>query len=341
MKYSFTDKFLSTGTIFETRKNRFLIGYGERHWHEKECDSVFSPQWYFPDFFLTLQKPWFTHQYWEEVTKQELLDRLGTEEASQVATWKSFGEFYFETAFRTFISSSNLKKIVPYFFHLTDQPLSLKNRLLAALKKESKLSLYGFWDGQEGLLGATPETLFEFQADGSIQTEACAGTIVNEETPDATQVKKLEHEHFLVIQDISESLTPFGKVEIKGSKWHPFGALQHLITPINLIPNKPLAFQQVVEKLHPTAAIGAHPKDIGMKWLIDYDRTFSRHRFAAPAGCLFQGQAVCRVGIRNMQWDARQTRIGAGVGVIKSSVLEEEKIELQAKIAAIKVHFNL
>lgn len=336
--------FLSLGTLFETKKNTILLGYGSRVWLEKDSDSKIEPKWYFPDYFLRMKKPWFIHECWEEVTKEELINRLGEKETEKEILWENSNEAFFDKAFENLHSlllAKTLYKAVPYLFHLTQGPISIKNRLLSSLKKENNLLLYGFWDEKEGILGATPETLFEIKADGSVATEACAGTVTDQQKLDSAQNEKLHKEHNFVVQNIMEALSEFGRFEVGHTEWRPFIPLKHLVTSLRLVPSKRLPFQLLVEKLHPTAAVGAYPKTPGMSWLIDYDQKLSRNRFGAPVGCLFPNGAICRVGIRNMQWDSSNARIGVGVGVIEASTLAEEKNEIAAKMAAVKGIFNL
>jgi menaquinone-specific isochorismate synthase len=307
------------------------------------------PQWYFPDFFLTMPTPWATHENWELLTSEELIkrlgnERLGNEEEPIKIAWESPFEDAFDRGFeqlKNLFLEKKLAKAVPYMSHTGSGPVSLKQMLLAGLKNASALALYGCWDEHEGILGATPELLFELENEQQLNTMACAATLSFDEEPTAALASKLQKEHGVVISCIEEALKPLGSVNIGQTHWQRFQALKHLITPIECALKQPISFQQIVERLHPTSALGAYPKEEGMKWLASYDKQVPRKRFGAPVGCVFQERAICRVGIRNVQWEAHTAMIGAGVGVIAESTIHEEKKELLAKIATVKGNFNL
>ena len=99
--------------------------------------------------------------------------------------------------------------------------------------------------------------------------------------------------------------------------------------PIEVILEQPIDFKAATTALHPTPALGAFPKEAGFTWLENYNQQMPRGRYGAPVGCLLNNQATCIVAIRNVQWKGSQAKIGAGCGIVKESVLENEWNEIR------------
>lgn len=339
------DPFLNEGTLF-AKGDRLLIGYGKRSWHSNPISSS-QPIWYFPDFFLEDKTPWFTHKHWECISLHELKQRYQLV-SSPPLVWHKPYEFQFKNSFQelqTAFQSGYLTKAVPYLFESCTYrmtPSLLKSMLSSILNysKNSAFQPYGFWNAKEGMLGATPELLFECN-EQTLSSMACAGTLYKDQNPDAFLEKKLLKEHQIVITDLQEKLSPYGKIEMGITNWQPFNALRHLVTPLHLQLIKRPNFEQLIKALHPTAALGAYPKVNGKEWLKNYNNLIPRKRFGAPFGCIFQNEAIFRVAIRNVQWDENQLSIGAGVGVIQESSFKEEEKEILAKLNSIKESLSL
>jgi menaquinone-specific isochorismate synthase len=99
----------------------------------------------------------------------------------------------------------------------------------------------------------------------------------------------------------------------------------------------------MIEKLHPTPALGAFPKKDGRTWLLDYEnRGVPRMRLGAPFGAI-SSQGFCRtvVAIRNLQWKNSTLWIGAGCGIINQSLVDREWQEILGKIRSVKKLFGL
>jgi len=343
------DKFLMCGAIFAKGEDHFLIGYGKRIWSQHAVNSS-SPSWYFPDFFLESQMPWFTHEYWSCISRIELISLLGSKFMElEPLIWEKLCEDVFERSFcdlQQKFAEKTLLKVVPYLVERSscrnsnERLLQMLNALLKHVEK-GRMAIYGFWDMHEGILGATPELLFEQDGEVSVRSMACAATLPANAKPTQILEHKLLKEHQIVVDDMVSSLTVLGKVSVGKTGWQSFRTLQHLITPMLLQAKKTINFEQLIAALHPTAALGAYPKAEGMKWLKNYASQIPRKRYGAPVGYQLNGTAVCHVGIRNVQWDENGFLIAAGSGIIPESNLEEEKREISVKISAIKGSLNL
>jgi menaquinone-specific isochorismate synthase len=151
-------------------------------------------------------------------------------------------------------------------------------------------------------------------------------------------------EHRLVVDDIARRLAPFGNVEIGALGVMRLPGIAHLITPIFFIESgdEPMSFSEMVRRLHPTAALGVSPRnDAGERWLREADRDVHRRWFGAPFGYEDDRLSIALVGIRNLEWNGREVRIGSGAGIIAESVLELEIDELRQKREQVKALFGL
>lgn len=343
------EEFIQSGTIASLQKDLFLVGWGEREEFEDQGEvSKSTPSFYFPDFFLKSVKPWFVHKKWQTMSIQELLDCLPKNQvACHSLRWNApdYSQFFSTYAhLQDLLNQKNLLKAVPYSFVMCPEmmtPLRLCQSLSSVLRYtfSQPLYVYGFWGKEEGMLGASPEMLFRCTKEKILETVACAGTYgrTKQQKKLLTDVKEL-HEHNLVVEGITNCLTPFGDVQKGSTSILKLPSLSHLITPIHVNLHSSFEFESIVRAMHPTPALGAFPRGLGNLWLDSYQKIVDRKRFGAPAG-YYNPQdknASCFVAIRNVQWDKRGLAIGAGCGIVKGSCLENEWQEINLKIQTIK-----
>ncbi|MEO6260709.1 MAG: chorismate-binding protein, partial [Thermoanaerobaculia bacterium] len=203
---------------------------------------------------------------------------------------------------------------------------------------------YGYSYQSHGLIGATPELLFQGSTIG-YRTMALAGTKPLAQRAQLLSDPKELREHRLVIDDIVRRLSPFGNVEIG-----PLGTLQlpriaHLVTPIFFKENgaEKMSFTDMIRRLHPTAALGVSPRtEAGERWLREADRGVKRRAFGAPFGLEREDRSgLALVGIRNVQWTADRVRVGSGAGLLSDSRIDRELEELHDKREQVKALFGL
>lgn len=334
--------FLLTGTLLSIDSDHVLLGWGKRSWRSSPIGE--QPNFYYPDFFLKTANPWFTQEFWTIINPAELLSLL-PDSSRPSLDWVCTDKSIFESAFtdlQNLFEKGRLDKAVPYIFERTSVKFSqsLLSHLLQntiSYSQNCPVYVYGMWADGEGILGATPEILFDYDAP-FIKTVACAGTY---SAGKFTIDPKTIHEHQLVVQGIREALDVFGNVNAGEMGYREFGALGHLVTPIELILETPCDFLGLVKALHPTPALGAFPREAGLRWLERYQTHVSRGRFGAPLGYVYRGKSRCVVAIRNVQWDAKGLSIGAGCGVVSASRVEDEWNELQLKLNTIKGFLGL
>jgi menaquinone-specific isochorismate synthase len=351
------DQFAKSGAIIRINENEVLIGWGNRLWMDKPHPSFYKPQFFFPDFFFNNKQLCFEHENFAVLTLEHLLSVLSKAPLTPAKNfnWKNdFKDLFFENVrnLQSLFKDNVLVKAVPYAFEhssvsFTQQDLlrSLKN--LVQSVSNQKLHLYGFWDQKQGILGATPEILFKYNGtdrQSHLETIACAGTLPSDGDLDSfINDSKEGYEHQLVVDGISQSLKPYGEVFNGKRQVLKLATLSHLITPITVHLKNQLDFQEVTKALHPTPALGAFPKEVGMQWLRQYQLSVPRERFGAPVGCYYEEgkKLISLVAIRNVQWDTNGSKICAGCGVVPESKVEKEWQEIELKIRSVKAMMGL
>jgi len=338
---------LNSVSLLSLKDGLVLIGYGPyQKYTNLETIDPEKPVFFVQDFFLSSNDAWLQHEYSEELSAKELKQHLKTFPQQQI-DWQTHDQATFETAFsqlQSLFTEKKLEKAVPYIFTFTSELMTLNqlsNSLYQALDflQDYPGYLYGHWSNNQGFLGLTPETLFEYQANQHIiKTMALAGTKKVENSHEFINNQKELREHQLVIEGLKESLASTGKIHIGETSILKLPKLCHLYTPIEIECQGAFDFEAIVRCMHPTPALGAFPKEAGKKWLADYQAKINRRSYGAPFGVYLieKGYALCLVGIRQVQWDENGMRIGAGCGIIKESLLEKEWQEIALKTASIR-----
>ncbi len=343
------NSFLQRGLVMSTPEGQLLMGWGKQSFNSQPNPQA-APSFYLPDFFLSNDQ-WITFECCEKVSKEGLLQLLqaNTGQPPVSCYWKNSGkETFFDQFYKLqqLLTSGALIKAVPFVAEESPGVLS-QEQLIYSLKAALNYLqlhpgyLYGYWDEDQGILGVTPELLFQAERNSELKlsTSACAGTLGRLIEPqDFLKDPKELHEHQVVIDGIIEALSPYGSVTIGELQLLKLGRLTHLLTPIHASLDSKLSFPTVLKALHPTPALGAFPKQAGWQWLLDYQSVFKRHRYGAPVGYVGEGdrEATFYVAIRNVQWDSEKKYIAAGCGVVARSRPEKEWDEIQLKLQAIK-----
>jgi len=204
-----------------------------------------------------------------------------------------------------------IEKAVPTVFAKADRAenVNFPTLFAYALVNRGKSSVYAFITSNDGVVGATPELLFDMNLPSrSLKTMALAGTRATEEeaTHPLLQDHKELHEHNLVILDIKQKLKRFGEVSSGLTETWNLGKITHLRTDIEclLSLNKALPdlFVELIETLHPTPALGLSSEKLDYRWLKTLHGAKERFRFGAPFGIWNPELGdVIYVAIRNIQ----------------------------------------
>jgi menaquinone-specific isochorismate synthase len=332
----------------QTAPGRVFVGWGP--FEQLPFRRAERPAFYVTDFFLDDPHPWRHPAAWEELSIDELVSRFEQHDVPAVE-WDtpSLDDFtkLFDSA-QASMSRGDFNKVVPVLFEsgrFTKRGEWWRHFLSQLTTLPSGLRAYGYSYNRHGMIGATPEVLFEAEKRG-YRTMALAGTRPVSHADELLRDPKERLEHRLVVDDIVRRLAPFGNVEIG-----PLGVLRlpqiaHLITPIFFAEaggGERMSFAEMVRRLHPTAALGISPRTpVGERWLREADRGIRRRTFGAPFGLEREDlSALALVSIRNVQWQGDAVRVGSGAGLLPASRLDREFEELRQKRDQVKALFGL
>lgn len=336
-------EFLQRGALMAWSEDCWIIAWGEAERADRPDPD--RPSFYAPDFFLRETKPWRIYPVVAAVSPDGLAQVLQTHDATR--RWEPFDEKAFAAAFAKVsgeFREGRLQKAVPAVFETSGGPLGTNEReraLRHVANLPAGLMPYGFWDERGGVLGASPELLFE--DDGvEVHTVAVAGTARSGVMPEVMMDDPKErNEHRLVLEDVAAQLATLGCVTKGTTRLWRIGMLSHLRTDLRVAPEKKTDFNELVARLHPTPAVGIAPRGDWRELLAIIDGA-PRGYFAAPFGlALPGGRSRCLVAIRGVQWDRETTRCGAGCGIVPGSDLARETAELRLKLSATRGNLGL
>ncbi len=321
---------------------------------------------YAPDFFQSDPLPWLAFTESHHLTLKELEEQLlhwserdslpsAQEESWQEPDLEVFKEDFFQA--QELFRRGLAKKVVPLVFAQRPGSVSRDQRkraLLQALRSLKYLNsskgwgpsswLYGYWSESEGegLLGLSPELLFCLTKPGELRSLALAGTGSLDGPPLLSDPKQLA-EHNWVVQGLCDRLGGLGEVKVGPTFEWALSHLKHLRTDMEVGLSKAPDFLDLVNRLHPTAALGSYPLEALPLWIERAsDSNRSRGRFGAPFGFYQKpevGPSWAVVAIRNLQWSQGQTLLGSGCGLVAQSQLLDEWNELNLKRSAVRKIF--
>ncbi len=195
--------------------------------------------------------------------------------------------------------------------------------------------------GYKTFLGCTPERLISFKKN-YLLTEALAGSIQRGTTAsedafmgkELMQSSKNAHEHNYVIRAIEQKLAPFVKRIEKGTKpiIKKLTNVQHLFTPITAWLKEDINPLTILEKLHPTPAVGGYPWSQAKPYIRELE-DFDRGWYAGPVGWLnSHNSGEFAVAIRSGLIEENSATFYAGCGIVADSDAETEWKETILKL---------
>ena len=345
---------LENGFVIQTLDNKYLLGKGP--FIRGVQARPFSL--YRPDFFLEDKKPWIYPQQLFILNPKQMNDFLF--EKNSTDKRKSFQKSLFD--FKDFFSHSSqpnftsyqecfvqakqeihknkFQKVVPVFAEEFFKKPSLLKFLQNLFQNTCFLQgfLYGCWDKQSGVLGFTPEFLFDLDQN-HFSSMALAGTDLQNSASllkDNKQVK----EHYFVVKGLKEDLSDLAVWRSQKTSEMIFPPLKHLRTDLEGSLTTLFDFERTVRVLHPTSAVGGYPKKAAWTWLKEHRSQKQRSFFSAPFG-FFENhkKAFCLTALRNLQWNQEKSHIFSGAGWIAESCLQKEWHELSLKRKQVKSFF--
>lgn len=239
------------------------------------------------------------------------------------------------------LSKVVLARAVDVLYEKLRSPLPILKRLRKAYP-DCFSFLFNPGKGQL-FLGATPERLARF-GNGAVHLGALAGTMARGEGPEQDDALargllesgKERSEHQIVVDAIVECIQGLGEIERPSRpEVVKLSNLQHLYTPITLHTREPVSIISMVERLHPTPAVGGHPRATALERIRRFEN-FERGWYAAPMGWLnAQGEGEFVVALRACTLKANRARLFAGGGIVADSDPEREYLETELKLEPI------
>jgi isochorismate synthase len=190
--------------------------------------------------------------------------------------------------------------------------------------------------GRATFVGATPERLVEKRG-MQIATEALAGSVSTEEVNGERLLlespKDLE-EHALVVQALKEDLSPVCSHLTLPEKpmVRRLRTILHLRTPVSGKLAEPMHVLSLVDRLHPTPAVGGLPRERAIEF-IAREEPVERGWYAAPIGWIdSRGDGEFVVALRSGLFTGGEVHLYSGAGIVKDSDPAQEYEETELKL---------
>jgi menaquinone-specific isochorismate synthase len=212
-------------------------------------------------------------------------------------------------------------------------------KAVASRSSETTLFAFGFREGSL-FMGATPETLY--RRDGNeVVSEAVAGTRARGKNGDEEarlreellSCEKENREFASVQRFISEALkTTCSGIEEGPKQVVTASHLQHFYQMYRGSLKKSVSDRDLIDALHPTSAIGGHPRKEALDFIASHE-PFERGWYAAPVGWIEKERSHFAVGIRSALIEDDKLHLFAGTGIVAGSDAHREWQELEHKIS--------
>ncbi|MDQ1001119.1 menaquinone-specific isochorismate synthase [Neobacillus niacini] len=200
--------------------------------------------------------------------------------------------------------------------------------------------IFVFESNGDCFIGATPERLVKKQGKNVFST-CLAGSIrrgKNEEEDHflgqtLLNDQKNLNEHGFVVEMIKEALEESCEEIILPDKPQlmKIRDIQHLYTPVIGKCQKDASLLLLVERLHPTPALGGLPKQEAVEKIRQVEE-LDRGFYAAPLGWVdYRGNGEFSVSIRSGLIQGKEASLFAGCGVVANSDSESEYLETSLK----------
>jgi menaquinone-specific isochorismate synthase len=197
---------------------------------------------------------------------------------------------------------------------------------------------FAFRFGDATFLGATPERLLHKRG-RRLETEALAGSIdAGADSPERrlqASAKDLE-EHALVVSAITSALAPLcdtprlpARPGVRSLKH-----LLHLCTPIQAVLSRDTHVLELLERLHPTPAVGGVPTAASLACIERFE-SFDRGWYAGAIGWFDALEdADFNVALRSGLVRSERAWLYAGAGIVRESRAALEYAETTLKLSA-------
>ncbi|MGM8211943.1 isochorismate synthase [Virgibacillus sp. W0430] len=209
------------------------------------------------------------------------------------------------------------------------------------INKQKNSFIFAFEQGEDCFLGATPERLVKIHGTSLFST-CLAGTAPRGRTKmEDNQIseallhdEKNREEHDYVVQMIKKSVEDYcTDIDIPTEPIvYQLKNLHHLYTPVHAKIKKEVSLFDIIEKLHPTPALGGVPREESLAFIRENEQ-LDRGWYGAPVGWIdSKGNGEFAVAIRSGLIQGDEVSLFAGCGVMKDSNPEAEYEETKVKL---------
>jgi len=220
-------------------------------------------------------------------------------------------------------------------------PFDAARALQTLTKNYADCTLFAIARDDQCFLGATPERLVQLRA-GQVKTMSLAGSIARgksaaeDERLGQTLLRsdKDRAEHAFVVQAIVEALSelcaPLQVAPEPGLL--KLGNIQHLSTLITGHLANGHTVLDLVERLHPTPAVGGRPLPVALEFIRAHER-LDRGWYAGPVGWMnARGEGEFVVALRSALVRDDTATLFAGCGIVAHSDPKREYAEARLKL---------
>jgi isochorismate synthase len=215
-------------------------------------------------------------------------------------------------------------------------------QVIARLRADySDCFLFAVARGDRCFLGASPERLVRLRHE-NVRATCLAGSIARGATPErdrelgeellASAKDRAEHE--FVVRAICDELVEVcgGRVSAGPLSLMKLRNIQHLFTPIVGRVASGRGILDLVERLHPTPAMGGTPRGPALEIIREFEG-MDRGWYAAPVGWMdARGEGEFAVAIRSALLHGRNAALFAGCGIVAGSDPDREYAESCLKL---------
>ena len=223
---------------------------------------------------------------------------------------------------------------------LFDSEIQVEQVLSALLLEQKDSYVFSFESQGDCFIGASPERLVNKEND-QVYSACLAGsmargnTTVEDELLGKTLLNDdkniIEHQYVVDMikgameESCSEVTIPTEPLLLKLKN------IQHLYTPVKGRVNPDTTLLSLVDKLHPTPALGGLPKNLAIEKIREVE-ALDRGLYGGPIGWFdYQGNGEFAVAIRSGLIQGEEASIFAGCGVVEDSIAEMEYQETNIK----------
>jgi isochorismate synthase len=232
---------------------------------------------------------------------------------------------------------------------LAKSPFSPISALARMRRFDSAATLFAMQSGRSWFLGASPERLVRLR-DNRVDVTCLAGSIGigrgERERHHLADLllgsRKDREEHEIVVRSTMNALAEVCEdvTRLSGTpRVVTARAVQHLETPVSARMSAAGSVLDLVERLHPTPAVGGYPTDRALSIMGELEE-IDRGWYAGPFGWTdLDGSGEFAVAIRSALLSDRMASLFAGSGIVADSVpsaeFEETCLKLRPMLSAL------